>query len=128
MRVLLDTSAFLWWITSDKRLSAVARASISDDQNEIFLSAASGWEIATKYAIGKLPLPDVPTTYVPHHIQVNGFTVLQIGLAHALHVYTLPFRHKDPFDRILVAQCQIESMPIVTADPVIAQYGVSVLW
>jgi PIN domain nuclease of toxin-antitoxin system len=128
VRLLLDTSAFLWWITNDPKLSATAAALIADTGNTIYLSAATGWEIATKFAIGKLPLPDGPDRYVAHHMQVNGVTELPVLLAHTLHVHTLPFHHKDPFDRILVAQSQVESIPILTADPLIAQYAVTVLW
>jgi PIN domain nuclease of toxin-antitoxin system len=128
MNLLLDTSTFLWWITSDSKLSERAQSLIAGESNTLFVSAASGWEIATKFAIGKLPLPGSPSIYVPEQMQINGFVALPVEMSHSLHVHSLPLHHKDPFDRILIAQSQIESMPILTADPLIKQYGVPVLW
>lgn len=128
MRVLLDTCVFLWWITDDRRLSANARSVIEDEQNILVVSAATGWEIATKYAIGKLSLPRPPLELVPDALRRNRVAVLPITMAHTLHTYTLPLHHRDPFDRILVAQSQVEAIPIATDDATIAKYGVQTIW
>ena len=128
MNILLDTHAFLWWIDNNPKLSSRARGIISDASNVIFLSAASGWEIAIKARLGKLTLPDDLERFITDQLVTNAFSSLPIQLSHALHVYTLPTIHRDPFDRILVAQSQLEGMPILTADPQIARYPVKVIW
>jgi PIN domain nuclease of toxin-antitoxin system len=128
MTVMVDTQTFLWWNTGDTRLSMPARRAISDPANEVIISTVVGWEIAIKAQIGKLPLPDSPDKYVPDRIRRNGFTELPITMVHALAVFSLPLIHRDPFDRILVAQCQVENIPIITADLSIGQYAVSVIW
>ena len=128
MRVLLDTHAFLWWVTDDAHLSSRARAIIADGDNELFLSAASGWEMAIKTRLGKLHLPDNPASFVFEQLKINAIEPLAIQMTHALRVYSLPGHHRDPFDRILVAQAQVERMPIITADPQVAQYDVEILW
>src|SRR5579862_5223530 len=116
MRALLDTHTFLWWVLDDPQLSPLCRQVIADGSNMIYFSAASDWEIAIKYQSGKLPLPDLPEPYVTSRVASNGFQVLPIGLSHALHVYGLPLLHRDPFDRILIAQSELENMPLLTAD------------
>jgi len=128
MNVLLDTHAFLWWIDDNPKLSPRAREIISDAGNVLFLSAASGWEIAIKARLGKLTLPDDLERFIADQLVANAFSSLPIQLSHALHVYTLPAHHRDPFDRILVAQSQLEDMPILTTDSQIAQYPVQVIW
>ena len=128
MRVLLDTHAFVWWNSDDPRLSRTARAVIQEPENEILLSAASAWEIAIKYARGRLPIPQPPARYVADRMRRHGFGPLAIEIAHGVQVGSLPPIHRDPFDRILVAQSQLENLPILTSDPNIARYGVSVLW
>jgi PIN domain nuclease of toxin-antitoxin system len=128
MKALLDTHTFLWWIADRPQLSPRAREIIADGGNEIFVSAASGWEIAIKARLGKLDLPDDLEHFIVEQLETNAFTSLPIRLEHALHVYTLVQRHRDPFDRILVAQCQLENLPILSADPQIAQYAVQVIW
>jgi PIN domain nuclease of toxin-antitoxin system len=128
MKALLDTHAFLWWITDDPRLSSRVRELTGDSTNTLFLSAASGWEIAIKAQLGKLQLPDNLERYIADQLSLNGFESLPIQLRHALHVYTLPDLHRDPFDRILVAQSQLEQLPILTVDPQLARYGVDVIW
>ena len=128
MRVLLDTHVFLWWITDDPRLSSRARRVIADGRNELLFSAASGWEIAIKAQLGRISLPEDPERFIPEQLARNGIESLPISLSHALHVYTLPLLHRDPFDRLLVAQAQLEDLPIVTADPHIPQYAVHILW
>jgi PIN domain nuclease of toxin-antitoxin system len=128
MKALLDTHAFLWWITDDARLSSRVRDLTGDSTNRLFLSAASGWEIAIKAQLGKLQLPDNLERYIADQLSLNGFESLPIQLRHALHVYSLPDFHRDPFDRILVAQSQLEQLPILTVDPQIARYEVDVIW
>ena len=128
MRVLLDTHTFLWWITDNKQLSATSRDVIGNSQNELFLSAASGWEMAIKARIGKLELPANFEQFIAEQLQQNAITGLPIQMSHALHVYTLPVLHRDPFDRLLIAQSQLENMPILTIDPQVGQYDVEVLW
>lgn len=128
MRALLDTHVFLWWITDNSQLSPLAREIISNGENELFLSAASGWEMAIKAKLGKLQLPDDISSFIADQLAINNFTALPIQMKHALHVYTLPDYHRDPFDRLLIAQAQTEDLPILTADPQIARYPVKVIW
>ena len=128
MKVLLDTHTFLWWITDDGRLSLRAREAISNEENELFVSAATGWEIAIKVRIGRLELPDDPQCFVSEQLRINAFKPLPIGMDHALHVSTLADHHRDPFDRMLIAQAQVEGIPIVTADSNIQKYQVEVIW
>ena len=128
MKILLDTHTFLWWITDDRRLSLRAREAISNEENELFVSAATGWEIAIKVRIGRLDITDEPQRFVLEQLRINAFRPLSIGMEHTLHVSTLPDYHRDPFDRVLIAQAQVEGMPIVTADPNIEKYQVEVIW
>jgi len=128
MKVLLDTHVFLWWITDDPRLSSRAREIIADGANEVFLSAASGWEIAIKAKLGRLRLPDVPERFIPEQLRLNAIETLPVQMSHALHVYKLPDHHRDPFDRLLIAQAQLEKLPVLTADPQISRYPVKVIW
>jgi PIN domain nuclease of toxin-antitoxin system len=128
MRVLLDTHAFLWWLIEPARLSPHALDVISDTRNQLIFSVASGWEIAIKTRLGKLDLPDRPDRLIPQQLALDGIETLPIQLAHALHTFSLPDHHGDPFDRLLVAQAQLEKLPIVTADPLIARYDVTLLW
>ena len=128
MKVLLDTHTFLWWIADSPRLSARAREVIRDSNNELFFSAASGWEIAIKAQLGRLQLPDNLEQFIVDQLSLNTILVLPIQLRHALHVYTLPQHHRDPFDRMLVAQSQVENLPVLTTDPQIAQYEVKTIW
>jgi len=128
MKALLDTHTFLWWIANDPQLSPRARQIMEDANTEPLLSAVSGWEIAIKSHLGKLKLPADLQGFVAEQLRINGIQVLPIQMAHALHVFTLPDHHRDPFDRMLVAQGQLEKLPILTGDPQIAQYGVTVIW
>ncbi|MDQ3537490.1 MAG: type II toxin-antitoxin system VapC family toxin [Actinomycetota bacterium] len=127
MRVLLDTHVWLWLQASPQRLDAKARELVQDTRNELLLSAASAWEIAIKYALGRLALPEPPPSYVPDRMASSGVGGLAVEAGHALHVATLPALHRDPFDRLLVAQSQLESIPIMTADSAIARYDVAVV-
>jgi PIN domain nuclease of toxin-antitoxin system len=106
------------------RLSSHARSLVEGREHELFLSAASAWEIAIKDSQGKLRLPDPPLKYVPSRLEQLGVLPLPIDQAHALHVSTLPEHHRDPFDRLLVAQAQLEHLSILTSDPVFAAYDV----
>jgi len=128
MRFLLDTLTFLWWITDLDLLSEHVRDVIQDGDNTLYLSAASGWEIAIKARLGRLQLPGEPEKVIPEQMSLNAIQGLPIQMGHALRVHSLPGHHRDPFDRILVAQSQVEQLPILTADPQIAQYEVDVVW
>jgi PIN domain nuclease of toxin-antitoxin system len=128
MKVLLDTQAFLWWIANDPRLSARARQIMAAPEAELLLSVASGWEMAIKSRLGKLKLPTDLQGFVAEQLRINAIQTLPIQMTHALHVFTLPDLHRDPFDRLLVAQAQLEKLPILTGDPLIAQYLVTVIW
>ncbi|CAN5532991.1 type II toxin-antitoxin system VapC family toxin [soil metagenome] len=128
MRALLDTHVFLWWITDDERLSGRVREIISDGRNELFFSAASGWEIAIKVRLGRLEIPGNLERFVVDQVSRNAFQVLPIYLGHALHVHELPDHHRDPFDRILVSQAILEEMSLLSADSEIPRYPVEVVW
>jgi PIN domain nuclease of toxin-antitoxin system len=128
MRYLLDTHTFLWWNMDDPNLSSLAKELILDGNNEIFLSAASAWEIAIKTARGRLTLPEDPTHYISNCLIRNGFQALPVQIQHAVHVYKLPMLHADPFDRLLIAQSQIESMPLISGDADIRKYELEVIW
>ena len=124
MRVLLDTQAWLWMQAAPARFSPGARQLVEDPATTLLLSAASSWEIAIKYGLGKLELPDPPDVYVPDRMRFGGVTPLPIEHSHALRVAALDLHHRDPFDRLLVAQAQVEKLPILSADPVFERYGV----
>lgn len=128
MRALLGTHVFLWWITDDPRLSPRARRIIEAGNNQLFLSAASGWEIAIKARLGRLQLPARPEHFISEQLALNAIESLPVRMSHALHVYTLPDYHQDPFDRMLVAQSQLENLPIITADPLFSRYPVRTIW
>lgn len=126
-RYLIDTHVWLWMQTEPARLRDETLQLLEDTAHEILLSAASAWEIAIKYRIGKLPLPEAPATYVPDRMRRSGTTPLPVEHAHALETFRLPDHHKDPFDRLLVAQAQILDIPIVTVDEHIPDYDVAVV-
>lgn len=128
MRAILDTHAFIWWVTDDSRLSSTAKTIITNPGNLLFLSAASAWEIVIKVRLGKLTLPEAPEIYIPSRLKMNRFESLSIQMVHALQVTSLPDLHRDPFDRIIIAQSQVEKMPIVSVDSQIIQYPVDVIW
>ena len=128
MRVLVDTHVFLWWVEGDRVLPAKARAALADPENECLISVASAWELAIKAHLGKLKLALPVKRYVVEHVAANGFRMLEIAIAHIGRVETLPAHHGDPFDRLLIAQALEERLPIVTADPVFARYGVKRVW
>ena len=123
MLLLLDTHAFLWWNADDPALGPLARKSIAAGDNIVFVSAATAWEVATKRESGKL---DAPGDIV-EWIRENGFTELAIEVEHAIRSAELPGHHRDPFDRLLIAQASIEDLTLVTSDPQIAEYDVRIL-
>lgn len=127
MKVLLDTQVWLWMLATPERLSAASRKRVASPANELLLSAASAWEIAIKYALGKLRLAEAPGEIVPRLMTKTGVTPLPVLHRHALHVAELPPRHRDPFDRLLVAQAQLEGLPILTADRTFKLYDVEVI-
>ena len=124
MRLLLDTHCWLWLQTAPGRLPADLLETLAAPSSRRFLSAASAWEIAIKHALGKLPLPEPPAIYVPERMRLSGFEGLAVTHAHALAVAVLPPHHRDPFDRILVAQAQVEGLTLVTADLALEPYDV----
>jgi len=128
VRCLLDTHAFLWWIGGDPRLSQRATEIIRDPDNEILVSAASIWEIAIKAQLGRIAFTADPADLVPRQIAENGFAELPISVRHALQTHRLPLLHRDPFDRALIAQAQVECVPLLSADEAVAQYAVAVIW
>ena len=128
MRLLLDTHTFLWWAANDSRLSENARLAIGNAANEVLVSAVNGWEIAIKSRLGKLPLPQSPDLFMARMVQQHAFNVLPITLTHAVQEHHLPSHHSDPFDRLLVAQAQLEKLTLVTNDTLIEKYEIKTLW
>jgi PIN domain nuclease of toxin-antitoxin system len=128
VRYLLDTHVWLRLQADRGRIAGAVRAELAETSAQLMLSAVSSWEIAVKYALGKLPLPEPPSTYVPSRMRHDGVDGLAISHAHTLHVAGLPHHHGDPFDRLLVAQAQLEDLTLVTADPKLTSYDVPVLW
>jgi PIN domain nuclease of toxin-antitoxin system len=126
VNLLLDTHIFLWLQTDPERLGEHLPI-VQDERTELLLSAVSSWEIAIKYQLGKLPLPEAPERYVPDRMRAVGAQALAIEHPHALAVATLPPLHRDPFDRLLVAQATLLGLTIVTADPAVAQYPIPTL-
>jgi len=123
MKLLLDTHVFLWFIMGSALLSADTRALIEDEKNRKFISVASLWEIAIKSSIGKLSLSAPFDQLIPQQLSLNGFELLPIEVSHLAAVTTLPFHHRDPFDRVLIAQALAENMPIVSSDPAFDTYN-----
>ena len=128
MRLLLDTHTLLWWLDGDRRLPRKARAAIGDDANTILVSAASAWEITTKARLGKLPGATEVAADVAGCLASQAFSSLDITILHAQRAGRLPGDHRDPFDRMLIAQAQLEDVPIVSNDAVFDAYGVTRLW
>jgi PIN domain nuclease of toxin-antitoxin system len=128
MIALLDTNAFLYAVNSPERLSDTARAFVSDAGNRLMLSVASGWEIAIKAAQRKLNLDEPPARFIAKHTRIAQIEVLPVVMAHAVKVYELPRIHKDPFDRMLIAQAMVERLPLISSDTTLARYKVKVIW
>ena len=128
MKLLLDTHAFLWFILGDGKLSSAARSRIADPINEIMISPASYWEIAIKISLGKYSLGQPFQAFIEKQIAVNQFRVLAIEPKHAAALIGLPHHHRDPFDRLLVAQAIVEGLPIVSTDLLLDSYPIRRLW
>lgn len=125
---LMDTHVWLWMNGAPERLGQRVRDVLADARAELLFSAASGWEIAIKSALGRLELPAPPSRYVPQRLADNAIQVLPVTLSHGLGVEALPHHHRDPFDRILVVQAEQEKLTLITADPQFEPYGLSILW
>jgi PIN domain nuclease of toxin-antitoxin system len=128
MRFLIDTHCWLWAITSPERLKPLAMDLIESKENTVVFSAVSAVEIAIKFSIGKLRLPEPPEAFVDSRMASLAMAPLSVQINHALRVGLLPLLHRDPFDRLLVAQSQIERMPLMTADEEITAYDVDIIW
>ncbi len=127
MNVLVDTHAFLWFMAGDRQLSRSARRAIDDSNGKWWLSAASVWELSIKSSLGRLTLPAPPDEYIAEKVQ-QGLHILSVEWTHAAAVERLPFHHRDPFDRLIVAQAQSERLAVVTKDPAFARYGIRAVW
>ncbi len=128
MRLLLDTHALLWWLAGDENLSASARTAVSEDANAIFVSAASTWEIATKHRLGKLPGANAIASDLAGAIKSQGFLGLPITIRHGEAAGARPGPHRDPFDRMLIAQSTLEDLMLVSNERAFDAYGVQRLW
>lgn len=128
MKILLDTHTFLWAITNNAQLSVRVAQEIVTPNNEVFVSVASSWEISIKYSLGKLNLPQTPDQYLAAQRLKAGFELLLIDEPEVCQVHRLPTIHRDPFDRLLVAQASCYGMLLATNDPIFAQYPVRTLW
>jgi PIN domain nuclease of toxin-antitoxin system len=128
VKLLLDTHALLWWWTDDAQLSQPARQAISNTSNEVLVSAASAWEIATKQRLGKLNGVPQATSQFSQLLAADGFELLPISATHALRAGAHPADHRDPFDRMLAAQAALEGATLVTRDAALAQFEVEMLW
>lgn len=128
MSHLLDTHAFLWFINDDPSLSASAKSLIEDPESTIYLSVASVWEMAIKLSLGKLEMPSPFTDFIDDQLRENTITLLDIKTSHTGVVATLPFHHRDPFDRLIIAQSKSEDIPIIGRDAIFDEYGIKRLW
>lgn len=126
--ILLDTHAWLWLNGSSEKIPARILEILSDTDQDLYLSAASAWEIGIKFARGKLDLPAPPGEYIPSRMAENGIRPLPIRHSHVLRAAALPTHHRDPFDRVLVAQAQLEELKLLSTDPILRSYDVEVLW
>jgi len=128
VKVLLDTHALLWWLADDRRLSRRARKVIADPRSTIMVSSASAWEMATKLRLGKLRDPDGAVPRLPAILLERGLMELPVTVPHGIEAGLLPVHHRDPFDRMLVAQSRLEGAPLVTNDPAFEDYGITIVW
>lgn len=126
MNFLLDTHIFIWWILDDPRLKDSIRAVIDDPNNHLYLSAASTWEIVIKSQLGKIVLPESPERFIIKQLRENAVDAIPITVPHTIYLLELPLIHKDPFDRLLIAQASYENLTIITDDPLIKQYSVKI--
>lgn len=125
---LLDTHVLLWWLSDAPELSPAARRALADIGNTCYLSLASCWELSIKSSLGKLRLDRPIGRFVTEQLTANGFHLLNIDLRHIAQVETLPFHHRDPFDRLLIAQALTEKLTVISADTAFAAYGIRLLW
>ncbi len=128
MIALLDTHALLWFVWDDPKLSALAKSIINDPRNQIVVSVASCWEVAIKVLSGKMKIGEPASVFLPRELKANRLDMLDITLEHVLTTETLPLHHRDPFDRLLVAQAIVEKVPIISIDVAIDPYPVQRLW
>lgn len=128
MTYLLDTGVWLWSLWEPERIARKAREVMADLGQQVFLSAVTSWEIAIKAGAGKLILPDPPSSYVPRRMADQGLRPLSISHRHTLAVAALPHHHRDPFDRLLIAQAGMEGMTLISADWIFERYSVPLLW
>ncbi|HEX3941876.1 MAG TPA: type II toxin-antitoxin system VapC family toxin [Acidobacteriaceae bacterium] len=128
MRALLDTHALLWWLTDDPALTRTARTIIADTKNTLIVSAASAWEIATKVRLGKLPAAETLVEDFHRHMENEGFELLAVSAEHGIRGGLLSGPHKDPFDRMLIAQAHAENLPVISNESLFEAYGVRRLW
>ena len=126
--LLLDTHALLWWLAEPDRLSPAVHAAIADARVPVYVSAASGWEIATKVRLGKLPAACELLDDLPQLLAAQGFTLLPITLQHGLHAGSYPMPHRDPFDRLLAAQAELAQLTLVSVDPALQTFPCRVFW
>ncbi|WP_437971122.1 type II toxin-antitoxin system VapC family toxin [Sorangium sp. So ce260] len=124
MKLLVDTHVFLWFLANDPQLSPAAKSSLEEPSNELVMSVASPWEIAIKVSLGKLSIPGDTGAFLEHHMAVNDIELLDIRLRHVARVSDLPFHHRDPFDRLIIAQALVEDIPILSQDVVFDAYGI----
>ena len=128
MKILLDTHAFLFWLLDSERLSRRAREVFKDSGNDLLWSAASSWEVSIKYALGRMEKTKPPKEFFPEQLRQQRIGSLPVEHAHAFRVAELPLHHRDPFDRLLVAQAQMERIPILSRDSAFRDYDVEVMW
>lgn len=128
MRILLDTHTFLWFVNGDSRLSTRSRLVIEDVTNERLLSIASIWEMAIKVSLGRLSFDAPFTLFITEQMRLNRIDLLSIGVAHAAQVTMLPYHHRDPFDRLLIAQAIEEKIPLVSVDTAFDAYAITRVW
>jgi PIN domain nuclease of toxin-antitoxin system len=128
MRLLLDTQTFLWWISNNPELSVTAKETIAHEEAEVFVSVVTAWEMVIKTKLGKLLLPELPGILIPKMLERHNFQNLPVTLQQTLRVYDLPDYHKDPFDRLLMAQAMTEDLVFVTSDAAIKRYDLEILW
>jgi len=128
MKYLLDTHAFLWFVTADNRLSQKAKSIISDRKNDVYFSAASAWELSIKIRLGRLTLEEDLEAFIVNQLAENSFHALSVTIIHSIYTSKLPDIHKDPFDRMIIAQSQVDDMSLISRDKNIKKYKVPVVW
>jgi PIN domain nuclease of toxin-antitoxin system len=128
MRALLDTHALIWFLEGDERLSGRGRETIARDDNEVLVSIVSIWEMSIKHGLGKFELGQPFADLIPKQLELNGFGVLGVELPHVIELGTLPYHHRDPFDRMIIAQARVENLPVIGDDGAFDAYGVQRIW